>query len=185
MVACDPLSPMSWMCAGVPHWFMGQAALAIPDLDRALDIDPQNLPVQWCMGYTYALVGRLADASRHGTILAGIGPDSPYTRQLLGLIDGLAGRSAEARARVAAIDVAPLDAHTRFHLAESFIAAGDHDRGLDLLEAATPGFHPYAFMAEHNRLLDPVRGTSRFATILATAKQHADAFDAGERSGGP
>ena len=55
----------------------------------------------------------------------------------------------------------------QFHLAESFIGAGDLDGGLGLLERSTFGFHPYVYMALHCRFLDPVRHTPRFQAVLA------------------
>ncbi|HEY7474236.1 MAG TPA: protein kinase [Vicinamibacterales bacterium] len=176
MVACDPLSPVSWMAAGIPNWFVGTPGEAIAPLKKGLAIDPQNLIVQWTAAYTYALVGRLAEASEHGRVLHTIGPGVPYTRQLLSLIDGLEGRKAAALERIASLNIAALDAHHQFHLAESFIAAGEHDRGLDLLELSVPGFYPYPFMEKYCRFLDPVRGTPRFAGILATARTLSDAF---------
>jgi TolB-like protein/Flp pilus assembly protein TadD len=176
MVACDPLSPLSWMAAGVPQWFVGRPEQAIPPLQRGLEIDPQNFIVHWCIGYTYALLGRLEDAARHAQTLNGLGPDVPYTRQLLALIDGLEGRSEVALERIVSLDTAPLDAHHLFHLGESFILAGRHDRGLDLLERSVPGFYPHLYMAEYCRFLDPVRQTPRFQAVLATARGLVDSF---------
>ena len=86
----------------------------------------------------------------------------PYTRQLLALVDGLEGRQADAREWLAPINIAILDPHQQFHLAESFLVAGDLERGLELLERSNFGFHPYVYMAHHCRFLDPVRHTPRF-----------------------
>lgn len=61
-------------------------------------------------------------------------------------------------------------------LAESFIVAGDHERGLELLERSVEGFHPYHYMAEHCRVLDPVRGTPRFEAVLARARALVETF---------
>ncbi len=78
---------------------------------------------------------------------------------------------------LASIDAAPLDAHNKFHLAESFGLAGETDRALDVLEEAVDqGFYPYAFMAEHCPFLAKLRPLPRFAGILAKAKERADAF---------
>ncbi len=63
-----------------------------------------------------------------------------------------------------------------FHLAESFIIAGQHHRGLDLLAQSVSGFHPYPYMAEFCRFLDPVRGTARFDAVLATARELVESF---------
>jgi len=43
-----------------------------------------------------------------------MGPDVPYTRQLLAMIDGLEGRRDSALERIAALDVARLDHHHLF-----------------------------------------------------------------------
>jgi eukaryotic-like serine/threonine-protein kinase len=176
MLACDPLSPLSWMAAGIPAWFDGRAERAIAPLQRALEIDPQNFIVHWTIGYTFALVGRLDEAERHARVLQGMGPGLPYTRQLLALVDGLRGRPREALAWIADVDAAPLDGHQLFHLAESFIVAGEHERGLDALEQAVPGFYPYLYVAEYCRFLDPVRATPRFAAVLANAKRLSEDF---------
>ena len=148
----------------------------IPDLRRGLELDPHDFIINWCIGYAYALVEQTADTSRHAQVLAGMGPESPYTRQLLSLVDGLEGRPDAALARISSLDVAPLDAHHQFHLAESFIMAGAADRGLDLLEQSVHGFHPYLYLSEFCRFLDPVRQTPRFRAYLATAKQNTEMF---------
>jgi serine/threonine protein kinase/Flp pilus assembly protein TadD len=176
MVACDPLSPLSWLSAGTAPSFEGRPADGIPDLEHALELDPNNLMVHWGSGYVYAQLGRLDDARRHARALEAILPEGPYTRQAFSLIDGLEGRTEEALARITGIDPAPLDAHHRFHLAESFIVAGEHDRGLDLLEQSVSGFYPYPYLSEHCRFLNPVRGTARFSAYLEAARRHAEAF---------
>ena len=101
----------------------------------------------------------------------------PYTRQLLALLDALEGRKEAASERLAPIDVAPLDAHNIFHLAESFGLAGETGRALDLLDQAVDGgFYPYPFMAEHCVFLEPLRPLPRFGGILAKAKARSEAF---------
>jgi eukaryotic-like serine/threonine-protein kinase len=180
MMKCDPLSPLSWMAVGVPIWFDGRAAESISPFERALEMDPRNFIVHWALGYALAMLGRLDEARRHGTTLHDLSPDAAYTRQLLSLVDGLEGRPASALERIALLDVDLLDAHHQFHLAESFIAAGAHDRGFELLERSVSGFYPYPFLSEYCRLLDPVRNTPRFQAVLARAKDAAESFSAKE-----
>lgn len=86
------------------------------------------------------------------------------------------GRGQAALERLAPINLAVLDAHQWFHLAESFIVAGELDRGLELLEQSSAGFHPYGYMANHCRFLDPVRGLPRFEAILDRARARTEAF---------
>ncbi len=181
MMACDPLAPFSSMLLGVTRWFVGRFDEALPDLRRSEELDPQNFLLRWSIGYTFAALGRVAEAAPHAAFVREIGPDVPYTRQLLALLDGLEGRKAAARERLASVDVTPLDAHNKFHLAESFGLAGDTDRALDLLDQAVDtGFYPYPFIAEHCPFLAPLRPLPRFAGILAKAHARAEAFREGE-----
>jgi eukaryotic-like serine/threonine-protein kinase len=177
IVASDPLSSLSWMLSGATRWFVGRFDEALPDLERGLELDPQSFVLRWTVGYTCAALGRLPEAARHAAFLREAGPDVPYTRQLLALVDGLEGRKPAALERLASLDVAPLDAHNKFHLAESFGLAGDTDRALDLLDLAVDaGFYPYPFMAEHCPFLAPLRPSPRFTAILAKARERAEAF---------
>jgi serine/threonine protein kinase/Flp pilus assembly protein TadD len=177
IVVSDPLASVSWMLSGVTRWFVGRFDEALPDLRRGLELDPQSFILHWCAGYTYAALGQLPEATRHAAFLREAGPDVPYTRQLLALLDGIEGRKQAALERLAPIDVTPLDAHNKFHLAESFGLAGDTDRALDLIEQAVDGgFYPYPFMAEHCPFLAPLRTSPRFAGILAKAQERAEAF---------
>jgi hypothetical protein len=120
----------------------------------------------------------MADAKRHAAAMDRLFPGVPYTRQLLSLIEGLEGRSAAALERLAPINLAVLDAHQHFHLAEAFIVAGDLERGLELLERSDAGFHPHGYMARHCRFLDPVRHLPRFQALLEQARERTEAFRA-------
>jgi tetratricopeptide (TPR) repeat protein len=176
LIASDPLSPSTWMAAGGPLWFVGQGERGIPIIERGIQIDPHNFVVHWCLGYACALVGQIDKAKRHAAELERLVAGAAYTKQLWALIDGLEGRRQSAIDRLAGINIKVLDAHQQFHLAESFIAAGDLDRGLDLLEHSNAGFHPYGYMAHHCRFLDPVRHLPRFEAVLALARARTEAF---------
>jgi hypothetical protein len=143
---------------------------------RGLEIDPDSFILHWCVGYSYALVGKMPEAKHHAAQLDRLFPGVPYTRQLLSLIDGLEGRRQAALERLAPVNLAVLDAHQWFHLAESFIVAGDLARGLELLEHSNAGFHPYGYMANYCRFLDPVRGLPRFEAILDQARARTETF---------
>jgi serine/threonine protein kinase/Flp pilus assembly protein TadD len=183
MVASDPLSPLSWMLSGATFWFIGRFDEALPAMKRSLELDPHNFVLRWTAGYTCAALGHLADAARHAAFLHEVGPDVPYTRQLLSLIDGLEGRQGTARERLASIDVTPLDAHNKFHLSESFGLAGETERALDVLEMAVEqGFYPHPFMAEHCPFLAPLRPLPRFQGILAKAQARTAEFGKSESS---
>jgi non-specific serine/threonine protein kinase len=176
LVQSDPLSAASWMASGGPLWFVGRAAEGLPIIQRGLDVDPNSFIAHWIRGYACAVAGRLDESKGHAAALRRLFDGGPYTRQLLALIDGLEGRQEAAREWLAPINIEVLDPHQQFHLAESFLVAGDLERGLDLLERSNFGFHPYTYMAHHCRFLDPVRHTPRFQALLAQAKERTEAF---------
>lgn len=176
LLQSDPLSAESWMVCGGPLWFVGRAAEGLPLIQRGLDIDPNSFIAHWIRGYACAVAGRIDEAKGHAAELRRLFDGGPYTRQLLALIDGLEGRREAARAWLAPINLAIMDPHQQFHLAESFLVAGDLERGLDLLERSNFGFHPYEYMAHHCRFLDPVRDTPRFQALLAQAKERTEEF---------
>jgi len=108
----------------------------------------------------------------------------PYTEQLLALIDALEDRPQQAIDRISAVDIAPLDGHTIFHLAEPLMVAGAKEQALELLEdIVESGFYPYRFFAEYCPFMGSLRSEQRFQKILARSKQQTDAFMAAELAG--
>jgi TolB-like protein/Flp pilus assembly protein TadD len=184
MVTHDPLNATSWMCAGAARTIAGQFEEALPEYERGMALDPQNYFLRWCLGYTLAALGRTQQASRHAQFMAETEPVGPYTLQFLALIDALEGRHQEAISRLSNIDLAPLDAHTRFHLAEPFALAGDHDRAFDMIEGTVDGgFYPCPFISTQCPFLAPLRSLPRFAEIAATSKERTEAFLKAEHEG--
>jgi serine/threonine protein kinase/tetratricopeptide (TPR) repeat protein len=177
LVASDPLSPLSWQFAGSWLWFVGRAAEGVEKQAVSLRLDASNLIVRWCTGYNDALAGRVAEAAVHADWLQANAADVAYTKQLGALVAALQGRPETARTILADLNTGPLDAHTRFHLSESFAMAGDTDRALDLLEQAVEGgFHPDTFIAEYCPFLAPLRDHPRFPAIADLAKARARVF---------
>jgi serine/threonine protein kinase/Flp pilus assembly protein TadD len=175
-LAQDPLSAMAWMASGVQRWFVDRAPESIEELERGLSLDPGNLIVLWTLAYTYTIVNERAHARRAAERLGALAPDLPYARQALALLDGLEGRPQAALARIEPIDTTHLDSHHKFHFAEAYAAAGEIERGLDLLQESVSGFYPYLYMAEHCRLLDPMRSSPRFLPVLEQARRNVEAF---------
>ena len=168
LMSFDPLWSYSWMLTGLTTWWTNRAAAGLPDLIRAVEMDSANLIAQWTLGYGYSLLGDVRSASKVAQLMADRAPQMPYTIQLVSLLHGMAGQRDAALAALG--DVAGLDAHHKFHLAESFAMAGDTDRAFTLLEeAVNGGFHPGEFIARHCPFLKPLRGSPRFERIAATA----------------
>ncbi len=175
LMAVDPLAPLTWLLAGVVHWWKGEAEVGLPKLERGFALDPGNAMIRWTVGYTRALVGDAAGAARDAAVLVREVPNMPYTPQLLSIVQAMEGRQEEARATLQGVQL--LDAHQRFHLAESFAAAGDTERALDLLEEAVDGgFHPGDFIATYCPFFESLRGTPRFEAIAEKALRFTREF---------
>jgi tetratricopeptide (TPR) repeat protein len=177
LMADDPLAPMTVMFAASTTWWSNRAAEGIALAERGVATDPGNLIGRWVLGYTCALAGDAAAAGRQAQYLADHAPMMPYTGQVLALVHGLNGRPDLARAALK--DVVALDAHHRFHLAESFAMAGEPERAFELLEDAVHnGFHPTAFIAEYCPFFASLRGTPRFDAIVTEARRRTSEFTA-------
>jgi serine/threonine protein kinase/tetratricopeptide (TPR) repeat protein len=175
LMAVDPLSPLAWMLAGAVHWWAGRAAEGLPKMERALELEPGNPMIRWSLGYTRALLGDAAGAAKDAAVLLDQVPTMPYTPQLLAIVQAMAGKQEEARETLG--DVQLLDAHQKFHLAESFAMAGDTERALSLLEEAVDaGFHPGDFIATHCPFFESLRGTPRFEAIAEKALRRTREF---------
>jgi predicted Zn-dependent protease len=177
----DPLSPFSWILVGVTEWFHGRLGGRLDALEKAVSMDPASPIMHWGLGYTYALVGRVADAAEQATWMRANAPAMPYTVQLASLVDALEGRPGPALAALRQLDLTPLDAHHTFHICESFAMAGDSSRALELLEQAVErGFYSYDFIARYCPFMEPLRGTPEFARIAARAEQRVKEFSESE-----
>jgi TolB-like protein len=175
--AADPLSPFAAMLVSVAEWFAGRAGHRIEAIESGLAMDPQNPIMRWALGYTYALAGRMTDAATHASWMMEHTPHLPYAVQLSSLLDAGDGRTAEALSALRALDLAALDAHHTFHIAESFAMAGDSARALELLEwAVDHGFYPYEFFSRWCPFLAPLRGNAQFERIVAKAARRVAEF---------
>jgi serine/threonine-protein kinase len=178
-LATDPLSSFAWVEVGVSEWFAGRPGRRVDAAEKAVALDPDNPIMHWALGYTYALMGRMTDASAQADWMRARAPTMPYAIQLGALVDAVAGRSAAALKALREVDVAPLDAHQIFHLSESFAMAGDTARALQLLERAVDGgFYPSPFIAEYCPFMQPLRGMAEFGRIAAQAARRVAEFGA-------
>jgi tetratricopeptide (TPR) repeat protein len=173
----DPLAPMAGALLNSAHWFVGRPQEGLDAHEHGLVLDPENPIIHWSVGYTYALLGRAADARVQAQWMQAHVPQMPYTVQLVALLEGMAGRTADARAALATLADMSFDGHITFHLSESFAVAGDIPTALRLLEQAVErGFYPYDYIAAHCPFLAPLRGIGDFNRIVARAGERVAEF---------
>ena len=85
------------------QWFVGRPHEGLDAHEQSLVLDPENPIIHWSLGYTYALLGRIADARVRAQWMQAHVPQMPYTVQLTALLEGMAGRTADARAALATL----------------------------------------------------------------------------------
>jgi len=179
-VEIDPLSPPAGAMRCASAWFAGHIGRHLDALERSCEMDPEHPVLQWALGYTYALMGRMGDAARQAAWMRTHASALPYTVQLSSLVDGVEGRTQAALEALAAVDVTGLDAHHTFHFSESYAMAGDTARALTLLERAVDrGMYPYRYYAEFCPFMVPLRGLPEFDRIVAKAARRVAEFNAG------
>jgi serine/threonine protein kinase/tetratricopeptide (TPR) repeat protein len=175
LIAVDPLSPFTWLLAGVAPWWRGRVTEGLPSVERAMAMDAGNPMIRWSLGYARALAGDAGGGAREVAVLLDQAPTMPYTAQLLAIVQAMEGRQPEARATLRGVQL--LDAHQKFHLSESFAMAGDTEQALVLLEEAVDtGFHPGEFIAAHCPFFDSLRGLPRFQAIADKALRFTREF---------
>ncbi len=173
----DPLSTAPWIVESATCWFSGQFEAGMASMERCLELGGAGTILRWMRGYGLALNGRFDEAGVDGRHILETDESNPYSRQLAGLVMALAGDVGGAREVLRPLDGRLFDHHMSFHMAESYAVAGDCDWALTLLEHAIGhGFHPYDFIAKHNRFLHPLRGDPRFAPLEQDARRRWAAF---------
>jgi serine/threonine-protein kinase len=178
-IALDPLSPLAHILVAANTWFTGRFAEGVAYLEEGVRLAPAGFIFHWGLGNHYALLGRYADAAREVRWLREHAPQLPYTAQLDGLVTAAEGRPDLALAMLATIDETKLDAHHTFHLAESYIMAGEMTRGISLLDrSVTMGFYQSEYLERLCPFYDAARGREDFAQVVARARGREAEFKA-------
>ena len=178
-IALDPLAPLANVLVAANSWFSGRLAEGLPFIEEAVRLAPAGLIFHWGLGNHYALMGQYDDAARQVAWLRKHAAPLPYTAQLDGLVTAALGRVEEALTMLATIDETKLDGHHMFHLGESYIMAGAHERGVALIERAiTMGFYTVDYLERICPFYDGVRHREDFAQVVAHARRRAAEFAA-------
>ena len=178
-IALDPLAPLANVFVAANSWFSGRLAEGLPFIEEAIRLAPAGLIFHWGLGNHYALMGQYDAAARQVAWLREHAAPLPYTAQLDGLVTAALGRVEEALTMLATIDETKLDGHHMFHLGESYIMAGAHERGVALIERAiTMGFYTVDYLERICPFYDGVRHREDFAQVVAHARRRAAEFAA-------
>jgi Flp pilus assembly protein TadD len=173
----DPLNPFPHALASAVEWFDGRFEDGVEPMERCVELNPEGAIWRWHWGYLLALLGRVDEATEEALRMLRLQPEHPYTVHLVAMTDALHGDAASARQRLARLDLAALDPHLSFHVAECLLLTGDRERALALLaQAIDRGFHPPAFIARHDPFLASLHGEPAFEALCVEAERKLAGF---------
>jgi Tfp pilus assembly protein PilF/predicted Ser/Thr protein kinase len=168
----DPLFlPSRTTLAGV-HRVEGRTDLALKELQKVLDQDPQNIPALWLMARTYVDIGDTQKAEATVT-RAGAAADQNYAMRLVrALIHARRGDVAEALKtfdadvrQFAEVHVVPTVGST-LEGAEVYSLLHDAPNALEWFERAVRNGDERLEWFERDPLLSNIRGHPRFRQVL-------------------
>jgi TolB-like protein/DNA-binding SARP family transcriptional activator/Flp pilus assembly protein TadD len=163
----DPSSLFLRGADGVRHLMARDYATAVQQMEPALKAGAKIPALPW-LGLAYVRLGRVQDAidalepaSRRADVQPGV-------QGALAIAYAAAGRQADARALVRALETrAKREYYPRTWLARDYAALGDKDQALTWLETAYDDRDSWLIVANADPSFDSLRGEPRFRAILA------------------
>jgi serine/threonine protein kinase/lipoprotein NlpI len=179
-IKIDPINPMNYAMKGIIHFFQGQFNMAIKLL---LDMY-KLLPESGMWQFWKALVLLYNDRPKESfdfinECVKEPGQDA-LTQMTIFLKYVLKGNRDKLSALLTPdfIKAAQGDCQFSWHIATFYSYLDDKDRSLDWLENAIDrGFINYPFLNEHDKLLDNIRGESRFKKLMERVKHEWENFE--------
>ena len=168
-VARDPIAPEAAQTLGLVHYYRREYADALSNLNRVLQLDPQNARAHWVIGRVHEAAGRYPEAiavAKHALALSANG-DVSWRLQLLRLraLSGERGVRGELEASLR--EFARDNLHpSHEHIAYVRLALGERDAALDLLQRAVDTRDPAVLWFAVDPRLDDLRSDPRFTALL-------------------
>jgi TolB-like protein/Tfp pilus assembly protein PilF len=164
----DPLSVRLIVVLATWYWFQRQYDPAIAQLQKAIEMYPNNALTQHFFGYVLLKVDRPAEAV---PLLRALELDSAYTtEQLIDLRRTFETSGANAFFRKQAQCAQQLIERGKYRspvlVGLAYAAAGDRDSALNWLEKAVDERAPWLPELKIEPIYDPLRSDPRFAVLL-------------------
>ncbi|HEX6324515.1 MAG TPA: tetratricopeptide repeat protein [Vicinamibacterales bacterium] len=179
LLALDPLTPLTRCMPGYASLLEGRLDEALEPYRQMFEMDPGNPMARLFYVWVLALNNRHREMQDVvGTMPASVA-ETVAARVARFLAGAAAGDPDAAAALSPGVDAAAraTELFPRF-LAHGYAMAGDADRAVDwLATAADRGFINYPFLAEHDPLLRPLRGSAKFDGLLDQIRRRWQAFE--------
>jgi len=163
----DPLSPMLHYELGWAFEMSGQFERAIPNFNRALELDQNFLSARLFLGYAYLFAGKTNEALEEFQIAKQWAPDDPWALGMLGWAYGITGQRAEAMQVQAELAQLSRKRYVLCYLqAYVCMGLGQKSGALDWLEKACEERDSNMTTLNVDRVFDPIRNEPRVQAIL-------------------
>jgi serine/threonine-protein kinase len=152
--------------AGNIHAFSGNPDLAIPEYQRALEIEPNYGLANHFLGRAYLAKGQTAKAieqlRRSNELLGGV----PFSMGDLGYALGIGGHGAEAQKMLAEMNrKRQAGYYPAFAIAQVELGLGHMEASLDWLERAADERHMGYYLPSADPIYQPLRTNPRFLAL--------------------
>jgi tetratricopeptide (TPR) repeat protein len=177
----DPLTPMSVWGTAFLDVMGGRFDVSSEEVTKWYRLEPRNPGAFFFSALFLAYCGRYEEARALIAESESSAPGSAFDRGNLLLKHALESKTDDFRTLLTDdfLKTTRRDAQFSYFVAGLHALAGYREEALDLLSNAVDrGFINYPFIAEHDRLLESIRGEPRFQEILARAKHEWEHFDA-------
>jgi TolB-like protein/DNA-binding SARP family transcriptional activator/Flp pilus assembly protein TadD len=163
----DPSSLFLRGADGVRHFMARDYTTAVQQMEPALKAGAKIPALPW-LGLAYVRLGRVQDAIEALEPASRRADVQPGVQGALAIAYAAAGRQADARALVHALETrAKREYFPRTWLARDYAALGDKDRALTWLETAYNDRDSWLIVANADPSFDTLRSEPRFRAILA------------------
>ncbi|PYK31425.1 MAG: hypothetical protein DME57_03865 [Verrucomicrobia bacterium] len=165
----DPLSPHYLVDLATWFWFQRQTDPAVAELQKAIEMDPDNGLTHHFIAYVLLRVNRVPEAIGHIERAIALGGDHT-PEQLADLKQTFETQGAAAFFRKQAQMAQELNAKGKYRspvlIALAYTSAGDNDEALTSLEKAVAMRAPWLPELKLEPTYDPIRNDPRFVTLL-------------------
>lgn len=168
----NPLSMPTLAGLARQHYFAREFDASIAAYRNAVERDSLYVTAHVGLGMAYVQAGRLAEGIAEYRLAAALlGMKAPVISGLLGHALGRAGRAAEARVELAALEAASAGAYVPAeYRAVVHIGLGETERALDALEEAFQRRSGGIAYLAVEPMVDPLRSEPRFRSLSRRAR---------------
>jgi serine/threonine protein kinase/Flp pilus assembly protein TadD len=182
LMRVEPHHPMTHFTYAKVHNMDGQFGSALKHLRQSVTVFPDDHLLRWIFVQTL-FYNRLNDkAIEVSSRLRKDAPDDVLAAVAWASALGIQGKGKEAVSILSEDTIESLarnDLGVSFFVGEAYAAAGEKKKAMDWLEnAVAVGFKNYPFLNEHNPLLEDLRSTKRFQTLMKRLKKEWEIFEA-------